>query len=160
MRPLLLALAGVLALAAPASAQLTASEVGEPANGPAVFRFPQAIAYSPGGQGVIVGDEYSARIGVYDRSGALSFTFGSRALAREPGRVGVVGGVASDPAGHIFVLDSENDRVLCFELLMEVAKAARFDGAAWRVILRIKIQDDVLPGEGCKIDARAVVRGE
>jgi DNA-binding beta-propeller fold protein YncE len=114
VRPLLLALAGALALAASASAQMTPSEVGEPANGPGVFRFPQAIAFSPGGQGVIVADEYSARIGVYDPSGAPRFSFGSRALAREPGRFGVVGGVASDAAGHVFVLDSENDRVEAF----------------------------------------------
>jgi DNA-binding beta-propeller fold protein YncE len=114
VKPLLLALAAAVLVAAPASAQLRPSEVGEAANGPGVFRFPQAVAFSPGGGAAIVGDEYSGRIGVYRPTGELLRSFGSRALARENGRVGVVGGVATDRAGQIFVLDSENDRVEAF----------------------------------------------
>ena len=110
----LIAIAAFALLAAPASAQLQATEVGEPANGAGVFRFPQALAYAPGGGSVIVGDEYSGRIGVYSPAGERRFGFGRRALAREPGRLGVVGGVATDAAGRIFVLDSENDRVQAF----------------------------------------------
>ena len=34
---------------------------------------------------------------------------------RQPGRIGVVGGLATDRAGHVYVLDSENDRVQVFE---------------------------------------------
>ncbi|WP_028060938.1 SMP-30/gluconolactonase/LRE family protein [Candidatus Solirubrobacter pratensis] len=114
MRSLLAALIAVALLAPPASAAMTPSEVGEPANGPGVFRFPQALAYAPGGQTVLVGDEYGGRVGVYGAGGDFRFSFGYRALAREPGRLGVVGGVATDRAGRVFVLDSENDRVQVF----------------------------------------------
>ena len=109
--PVLVALAFALLAAAPARAALVPSEVGEPANGPGVFRFPQALAYSPGGQTVLVGDEYGGRLGVYGASGDFRGSFGYRALARETGRFGVVGGVATDAAGRVYVLDSENDRV-------------------------------------------------
>ena len=80
-----------------------------------MLRFPQAVAYSPGGQTVIVGDEYSARISVFGAAGDFRFTFGSRAARRENGRLGVVGGVATDRAGNVFVLDSENDRIQVFD---------------------------------------------
>ena len=39
---------------------------------------------------------------------------GGYADARQLGRIGVVGGLATDRAGHVYVLDSENDRVQVF----------------------------------------------
>ncbi|MDA0161149.1 NHL repeat-containing protein [Solirubrobacter ginsenosidimutans] len=84
-------------------------------NGGGVLRFPQAVAYGPGGQTVIVGDEYSARISVFGAAGDFRFAFGSRAARREDGRLGVVGGVATDRAGNVFVLDSEHDRIQVFD---------------------------------------------
>jgi YVTN family beta-propeller protein len=111
-------LAGGLALAAPASAvpvPLTASIVGEPPNGGGVFRFVQAVAISPGGGRIFTGDMYSGVVQAFDRDGSFRFSIGLRALRREPGRLGVVGGVATDRSGHLYVLDSENDRVQVFD---------------------------------------------
>ncbi|MCW3041223.1 MAG: hypothetical protein JWM31_3128, partial [Solirubrobacterales bacterium] len=99
----------VASLAAPPA--LTASEVGEPADGGAVFRFPQAVAFSPGGGSVFVGDQYSARVQAFGRDGSPRWSAGSRATRREVGRLGVIGGVATDRSGHLYVLDAENDRV-------------------------------------------------
>src|SRR4051794_2196393 len=51
----------------------------------------------------------------FDRAGGAKFTIGYRATRREDGRLGVVGGVATDRSGHVYVLDSENDRVQVFD---------------------------------------------
>jgi YVTN family beta-propeller protein len=111
-------LLGGLAIAAPASAApapLTASIVGEPPNGGGVFRFVQAVAVSPGGGRIFTGDMYSGVVQAFDRDGSFRFSIGLRAVRREPGRLGVVGGVATDRSGHLYVLDSENDRVQVFD---------------------------------------------
>ena len=47
--------------------------------------------------------------------GAWQADIGSYADARQPGRLGTVGGLATDRAGHLYVLDSENDRVQVFD---------------------------------------------
>jgi YVTN family beta-propeller protein len=94
---------------------LTPSVVGEAPNGGGVFRFPQAVAFSPGGGSVIVGDEFSGRISVFGAAGDYRFGFAARAMRREVGRIGVVGGVATDRDGRVYVLDSENDRVQVFD---------------------------------------------
>lgn len=112
--------AGVLglvlaALAAPPAAGLTPSVVGEAPNGGGVFRFPQAVAFSPGGGNVLVGDEFGGRISVFDTAGGYQSSIGSRAVRREDGRLGVVGGVATDRDRRVYVLDSENDRVQVFD---------------------------------------------
>src|SRR3954464_9474123 len=93
---------------------LTSSTVGEPPNAGGVFRFPQAVAFSPGGARVFVGDQYSSAVQAFAADGTFQFAFGSRAVRREPGRLGVVGGVATDRDGRVYVLDSENDRVEVF----------------------------------------------
>ncbi|MFT4035030.1 MAG: NHL repeat-containing protein [Patulibacter sp.] len=92
-----------------------ASVVGEPPQGHGVFRFPQAVALSSGGTRVYVGDQYSGIVQVFDGSGAWLRDIGSRAARAEDGRLGVVGGVAVDQSGHLFVLDAENDRVQIFD---------------------------------------------
>src|SRR4051812_246030 len=92
---------------------MTASVVGEPPEA-GVFRFPQAVAVTPGGSRLFVGDEYSGVVQAFDGSGVPEFTLGYRAGRREPGRLGVVGGGATDRSGHVYVLDSENDRVQVF----------------------------------------------
>src|SRR3954447_4519763 len=93
---------------------MSPSVVGEPPNGGGVFRFPQAIGVTPGGGTLFVGDEYSGVVQAFAPSGAVKFTIGYRAGRREPGRLGVVGGVATDRSGHLYVLDSENERVQVF----------------------------------------------
>jgi DNA-binding beta-propeller fold protein YncE len=100
------------ALAAPPS--LAPSVVGEPPHGGGVFRFPQAVAVSPGGSTVFVGDQYSGVVQAFGPDGTPRFDVGARAARREPGRLGVVGGVATDRAGHLYVLDSEHERVQVF----------------------------------------------
>jgi DNA-binding beta-propeller fold protein YncE len=90
---------------------LTPSVVGEPPQGAGVFRFPQAVGVSPGGTTVWIGDQYSGVLQAFDAAGAPRFTVGSRASRRENGRFGVLGGVATDRSGHVYVLDAENERV-------------------------------------------------
>src|SRR3954447_25372585 len=92
---------------------MTGSVVGEPPEA-GVFRFPQAVAVTPGGSTTFVGDEYSGVVQAFDAAGAPRFTLGQRAARREPGRLGVVGGVATDRSGHVYVLDSEHNRVQVF----------------------------------------------
>src|SRR4051794_15321570 len=109
----LVLLIALLAAASARAAAMTASVVGEPPEA-GVFRFPQAVAVTPGGSTVFVGDEYSGVVQAFDPTGAPKFTIGFRAGRREPGRLGVVGGVATDRSGHVYVLDSENERVQVF----------------------------------------------
>jgi DNA-binding beta-propeller fold protein YncE len=80
-----------------------------------VLRFPQAIAYSPGASTILVADQYGSVVQRFDRTGAWLNELGGYADARQVGRIGVVGGLATDRAGHVYVLDSENDRVQVFE---------------------------------------------
>ena len=108
-----LAAAGAPA-AATAAPALSASIVGEAPNGGGVFRFVQAVAFSPGGGLVFTGDQYSGVVQAFGRDGSFRFRLGARATRREAGRLGVVGGVATDRSGHVYVLDSENDRVQVF----------------------------------------------
>src|SRR5919198_4972057 len=116
-RRLLVVLAGA-ALLAPAAAHaapaLTPSVVGETPVAGGVFRFPQAVAFSPGGGVVYVADQYSGVVQAFGRDGTPRGTFGARAIRREPGRLGTIGGVATDKDGRVYVLDSENDRVQIF----------------------------------------------
>jgi len=104
------------AAAAPAAAApppLTASVVGEePIEG--VLRFPQAVAVSPGGGAVHVADQYSGVVQVFDPAGTFLRRIGARAARGEPGRLGVVGGLALDRAGRVYVLDAEHERVQVF----------------------------------------------
>jgi DNA-binding beta-propeller fold protein YncE len=117
MVAVLVVLLAVLALAGSASAAgpaLTPSVVGEPPHAEGAFRFPQALAVTPGGATVFVGDQYSGVVQAFTPDGAQRFTIGSRATRREPGRLGVVGGLAVDRSGHLYVLDAENERVQVF----------------------------------------------
>lgn len=113
----LVALAVLMLFPAPGRAAgpaLTASVVGEAPNGGGVFRFPQAVAFSPDGTEAFVGDQYSGQVQAFGRDGSFRLAIGARAARGEAGRLGVVGGVATDRAGHVYVLDAENDRVQVF----------------------------------------------
>ncbi len=112
--------------AAPCDAPDACSVLGqaEP-QGHGVFRFPQGIGFSPGGAHVFVGDQYSSvvqKFSIHPASecgGTLpcakwAFDLGGHADGRQNGRLGVIGGVATDRNGHVFVLDSQNDRVQVF----------------------------------------------
>jgi DNA-binding beta-propeller fold protein YncE len=129
----LIAVAPAAASAAPPA--LAPAVVGETPNGAGVFRFVQAVAFSPGGSLVFTGDQYSGVVQAFGRDGSFRFSVGSRAPRREPGRLGVVGGVATDRSGHLYVLDSENDRVQVFDAasgqpLSSFGDATIFDLAA------------------------------
>ena len=116
-RSLLALLGAIVALAAPASclAQLQASVLGaDPPVGHGILRFPQALAFSPGGAFVWVADQRSSVVQEFSRDGTWVKDVGWRADDRETGRIGTVGGLAVDRAGHLYVLDSENDRVQVF----------------------------------------------
>jgi DNA-binding beta-propeller fold protein YncE len=86
----------------------------DPPTGHGVFRFPQAIAFSPGGAFVYVADQYSGIVQKFDRQGNWSGELGSWADAGQFARLGTIGGLATDRAHHLYVLDSENDRVQVF----------------------------------------------
>jgi sugar lactone lactonase YvrE len=101
----------VVAARAAAPPPLTPSAVGEAPDAPGVFRFPQAVAIDPTNGMVVVGDEYSGRVQAFTATGGFLWTLGQRASRHEPGRLGVIGGVAIDHSQHLYVLDSENDRV-------------------------------------------------
>jgi hypothetical protein len=86
----------------------------DPPTGHGVFRFPQAIAFSPGGAYVYVADQYSGVVQKFDREGNWSGELGTWADAGQFGRLGTIGGLATDRAHHLYVLDSENDRIQVF----------------------------------------------
>lgn len=118
-RVALVALLAVLASATAAVAAgppppLQPSVLGEDPHGPGVFRFPQGVAVDPVTGGFYVGDQYSGTIQAFDANGNRRFSFGALAVRREPGRLGVIGGVGVDRSGHVFVLDSAYDRVQIF----------------------------------------------
>lgn len=98
----------------------TAAAVGtSPAFGNSIFRFPQALAFSPGGSYVFVGDQYSGIVqkftytGDYQSGWGVGYV-GGYADHGQVGRMGTLGGLATDRANHLFVLDSQNDRVQVF----------------------------------------------
>jgi sugar lactone lactonase YvrE len=93
---------------------LSSSVIGEDPFAGGVFRFPQALGVDPRNGRVFVGDQYSGVVQAFDGGGVPAFSFGGRAVRREPGRLGVVGGLALDRQGRVYVLDSENDRVQIF----------------------------------------------
>src|SRR3954471_20615901 len=109
-------LVALLALAAPAHALPQAAGVlgAAPPVGHGVLRFPQALAFSPGGAFVWVADQYSSVVQEFARDGTWGKGAGWSAGAREPGARGAVGGLAADRDGHLYVLDSANDRVQVF----------------------------------------------
>src|SRR3954452_21159106 len=114
-RSIVVAALAALALAAPARADLQPAAFGaSPASGHGVLRFPQAVASSPGGAFVWVADQYSSVVQEFTRDGTWVKDIGWRADDRETGRIGTVGGLAADRDGHLYVLDSENDRVQVF----------------------------------------------
>ncbi len=102
------------AAARAAGPPLSPSVVGEDPYAGGVFRFPQGLGVDPRNGHVFVADQYSGVVQAFESGGAPLFTFGGRAERREAGRLGVVGGVAVDKQGRVFVLDSENDRVQVF----------------------------------------------
>src|SRR3954454_12945987 len=104
-----------LGAAAPAAGALQPSVLGaDPAVGHGVFRFPQALAFSPGGAFVWVADQHSSVVQEFTRDGSWVKDVGWRADDREAGRIGTVGGLALDRANHLYVLDSENARIPVF----------------------------------------------
>src|SRR3954452_25486435 len=116
-----------LGAAAPASGALQPSVLGaDPAVGHGVFRFPQALAFSPGGAFVWVADQHSSVVQEFTRDGTWVKDVGWRADDRETGRIGTVGGLAADRDGHLYVLDSENNG----EQVFRSADGAWLD--AWR----------------------------
>lgn len=102
------------AAAAPFGTPMSVSVLGEDPIGPGVFRFPQGVAVDPTTGNVFVADQYSGIVQVFDGNGAFRFRFGARALRGEPGRMGVIGGISVDRSGHVWVLDSEFDRIQIF----------------------------------------------
>jgi DNA-binding beta-propeller fold protein YncE len=118
VRAMMMGLTAALACAGAAgsaAAAWTPSMVGEAPQGGGVFRFPQAVAVSPGGQTVFVGDQNSSVVQAFGPDGQFKFSLGYQATRGEPGRLGAIGGVATDRSGHVYVLDSQNQRVQIFD---------------------------------------------
>lgn len=104
-----------VAVVGTASAAWTPSVVGETPQGYGVFRFPQAVGVSPGGQTVFVGDQNSSVVQAFGPDGQFKFSLGYQSARGEAGRIGAVGGVATDHSGHVYVLDAQNQRVQVFD---------------------------------------------
>lgn len=86
----------------------------EPATGAGVFRSPQAIAASPGGSFFWVADQLSGVVQKFDNQGNFVTQLGWFADKGQLGRLGVVGGLATDRDNHLYVLDSQYGRVQVF----------------------------------------------
>ncbi|MCK9248707.1 MAG: NHL repeat-containing protein [Solirubrobacteraceae bacterium] len=97
--------------AAPPRPPLTPTIVGEAPRAGGVVRFPQAVGVDPRNGDVVVGDQYSGTIQTFGPTGTPKRSFGGYAHRGEPGRFDVVGGLALDRSGRIFVLDSAHDRI-------------------------------------------------
>src|SRR4051812_36425991 len=83
----------------------------DPAFGHGVFRFPQAIAFSPGGTYVFVADQYSAVVQKFDYAGAdQGWSIGGYADRGQLGRFGVIGGLATDRNGHPYAPSRQKHR--------------------------------------------------
>lgn len=115
VRAMVMAMAAALVCTGSAAAAWTPSVVGEAPQGNGVFRFPQAVAVSPGGQTVFVADQNSSVVQAFGPDGQFKFAFGYQSTRRETGRFGAIGGVATDRSGHVYVLDSQNERVQVFD---------------------------------------------
>jgi DNA-binding beta-propeller fold protein YncE len=86
----------------------------DPATGAGIFRSPQAVATSPGGDFVWVADQISGVVQKFDRQGNLVSQLGWFADKEQLGRLGVIGGLATDRNNHLYVLDSQYGRVQVF----------------------------------------------
>jgi len=95
----------------------------DPPVGGGVFRFPQALAFTPGGDWVFVADQHSSVVQKFRRDGTdgaggavgtPALVFGWPADRRQLRRLGQIGGLATDRLGHVYVLDSTNERVQVF----------------------------------------------
>ena len=81
-----------------------------PPTGSGVFRFPQAIAYSPGGSTIVVGDQYSAVVQKFDYTGVdQGWSVGGYADRGQLKRFGVIGGEHVDAGAEV---DGEARRCL------------------------------------------------
>jgi DNA-binding beta-propeller fold protein YncE len=119
--------------AAPFGAPMAASLLGEDPIAPGVFRFPQGVAVDPTNGNVFVADQYSGVIQVFNGYGQFRFRFGARALRGETGRMGVIGGISVDRSGHVWVLDSEYDRIQVFSAKDGQFLASFGDASTFRV---------------------------
>jgi DNA-binding beta-propeller fold protein YncE len=86
----------------------------EPATGAGVFRSPQAVAVSPGGSFIWVADQISGVVQKFDQQGNFISQLGWFADKGQLGRLGVIGGLATDRSNHLYVLDSQYGRVQVF----------------------------------------------
>jgi DNA-binding beta-propeller fold protein YncE len=86
----------------------------EPATGVGVFRSPQAVATSPGGSFVWVADQVSGVVQKFDQQGNWLSDLGWYADKAQLGRLGGIGGLATDRNNHLYVLDSQYGRVQVF----------------------------------------------
>jgi sugar lactone lactonase YvrE/streptogramin lyase len=105
---LIAAVAGLAAAAHAASAQEPVTAFGDE---PGALRLPEAVAVAPDGD-VLVGDHFSGRVMRF-REGAYVSSFGLK--GEGCGRLGAIGGLAADPQGNTYVLDTDQQLVQVFD---------------------------------------------
>jgi tripartite motif-containing protein 71 len=102
------AVAVAIAVASGGVAQAASTSFGD---APGVVRLPEAVAVAPNGD-VLVGDLFGGRVQRF-RDGRFVSSFGLR--GEGCGRLGAIGGVASDAKGNTYVLDSDQQLVQVFD---------------------------------------------
>jgi sugar lactone lactonase YvrE len=80
-------------------------------NEPGALRLPEAVAFAPNGD-LLVGDHFSGRVQRF-RDGKFTGSFGLK--GEGCGRLGAIGGLASDPQGNTYVLDTDQQLVQVFD---------------------------------------------
>jgi sugar lactone lactonase YvrE len=105
---------GVAASAGLGAGAAIAQDAGAPTtfgDEPGALRLPEAVAVAPDGD-VLVGDHFSGRVQRF-RDGRLVGSFGLK--GEGCGRLGAIGGLATDPRGNTYVLDTDQQLVQVFD---------------------------------------------
>lgn len=115
-----------------------------PTYGAGMLEFPVDLAIAPGGAEIFVADQSAAPVKVFDASGALLRTIGSRGAG--PGQFLRPQGVALDEAGRLLVLDAFQSTIQLLEPNGQHVATFGHMGD-WRGAMRTPLGFAAIPGE-------------